>query len=129
MDNNPMHKIILALGSNHEAKVNIELALNLLSKSIKIIQSTPSYDNESTEFPISIFTNKILVCETELTYEILNEELKRIETECGRNNYAKNTGIIPLDIDILLYDYNRYHINDWDKPYIKYLLSLISQNQ
>ena len=71
-----MHKIILALGSNHEAKVNIELALNLLSKSIKIIQSTPSYDNESTEFPISIFTNKILVCETELSYEKLNKELK-----------------------------------------------------
>lgn len=124
-----MHKIILALGSNHEAKVNIELALNLLSKSIKIIQSTPSYNNESTEFPISIFTNKILVCETELTYEILNKELKHIETECGRNNYAKNTGIIPLDIDILLYDNNRYHINDWDKPYIKYLLTFISLNQ
>lgn len=129
MDNNPMHKIILALGSNHEAKVNIELALNLLSKSIKIIQSTPSYDNESTEFPISIFTNKILVCETELSYEKLNKELKRIETECGRNNYAKTTGIIPLDIDILLYDNDRYHINDWDKPYIKYLLTFISLNQ
>lgn len=128
MDNR-MHKIILALGSNHEAKVNIELALNLLSKSIKIIQSTPSYDNESTEFPISIFTNKILVCETELTYEILNKELKRIETECGRNNYAKTSGIIPLDIDILLYDNNRYHINDWDKPYIKYLFTFISLNQ
>ena len=124
-----MHKIILALGSNHEAKVNIELALNLLSKSIKIIQSTPSYDNESTEFPISIFTNKILVCETELTYEILNKELKHIETECGRNNYAKTSGIIPLDIDILLYDNNRHHINDWDKPYIKYLFTFISQNQ
>ena len=124
-----MHKIILALGSNHEAKVNIELALNLLSKSIKIIQSTPSYDNESTEFPKSIFTNKILVCETELSYEKLNKELKNIETVCGRNNYAKTTGIIPLDIDILLYDNNRYHINDWDKPYIKYLLTFISLNQ
>lgn len=123
-----MHKIILALGSNYNAKVNIELAIDLLSKSIKIIQSTLSYDNESTEFPISIFTNKILVCETELTYEILNKELKRIETECGRNNYTKTTGIIPLDIDILLYDNNRYHINDWDKPYIKYLLSLINPN-
>lgn len=128
MDNR-MHKIILALGSNHEAKVNIELALNLLSKSIKIIQSTPSYDNESTEFPISIFTNKILVCETELSYEKLNKELKHIETECGRNNYAKTSGIIPLDIDILLYDNNRYHINDWDKPYIKYLFTFISLNQ
>ena len=128
MDNR-MHKIILALGSNHEAKVNIELALNLLSKSIKIIQSTPSYDNESTEFPISIFTNKILVCETELSYEKLNKELKHIETECGRNNYAKTTGIIPLDIDILLYDNDMYHINDWDKPYIKYLLTFISLNQ
>ena len=128
MDNR-MHKIILALGSNHEAKVNIELAFNLLSKSIKIIQSTPSYDNVSTEFPISIFTNKILVCETELSYEKLNKELKRIETECGRNNYAKTTGIIPLDIDILLYDNDRYHINDWDKPYIKYLLTFISLNQ
>ena len=124
-----MHKIILALGSNHEANVNIELALNLLSKSIKIIQSTPSYDNESTEFPISIFTNKILVCETELSYEKLNKELKHIETECGRNNYEKTTGIIPLDIDILLYDNDRYHINDWDKPYIKYLLTFISLNQ
>ena len=128
MDNR-MHKIILALGSNHEAKVNIELALNLLSKSIKIIQSTPSYDNESTEFPISIFTNKILVCETELSYEKLNKELKHIETVCGRNIYAKTTGIIPLDIDILLYDNDRYHINDWDKPYIKYLLTFISLNQ
>lgn len=124
-----MHKIILALGSNHEAKANIKLAIDLLSKSIKIVQSTPSYDNESTEFPISIFTNKILVCETELTYEKLNKELKRIETKCGRNNYAKTTGIIPLDIDILLYDNDRYHINDWDKPYIKYLLTIISLNQ
>ena len=124
-----MHKIILALGSNHVAKVNIELALNLLSKSIKIIQSTPSYDNKSTEFPISIFTNKILFCKTELSYEKLNKELKHIETECGRNNYAKTTGIIPLDIDILLYDNDRYHINDWDKPYIKYLLTFISLNQ
>ena len=128
MDNR-MHKIILALGSNHEAKVNIELAIDLLLKSIKIIQSTPSYDNESTEFPISIFTNKILVCETELSYEKLNKELKNIENVCGRNNYAKTTGIIPLDIDILLYDNDRYHINDWDKPYIKYLLTFISLNQ
>ena len=34
-------------------------------------------------------------------------------------------GIVPIDLDLLLYDDERFHLQDWERSYIKDLLKLL----
>ena len=52
---------------------------------------------------------------------LLGEVLKEIEKRLGRTH--NEDGIVTIDLDLLQYDEQRYHLRDWERKYVKDLLN------
>ena len=130
-----IHNIILSLASNCQQQENLAEAQKRLDQVLfdlnytEIIWtkpykcSTSENNNHSTDDCTSpLYVNQLLYARTTLTIEELNSTLKQIEQEMGRTPQAKSHGIVPIDLDLMEYDTTRFHLNDWERPYIKTLL-------
>ncbi|MDO4931427.1 MAG: hypothetical protein Q4E63_02060 [Prevotellaceae bacterium] len=62
---------------------------------------------------------------TDLQLNDINPLLKSLEKDMGDTPALRAEGIVMMDIDILEYAGRQYHVNDWERPYIKRLLSLL----
>lgn len=71
----------------------------------------------------NLFLNCLGVATTRYAYNQLRHAFKRIERRLGDSHGLRTTGCVRMDIDILEYDYQRYHEADWDRPYVKELLA------
>lgn len=65
--------------------------------------------------------NQLVSGETDLSMEELNLKLKQIEEEVHRTKE-----LVTLDLDLMQYDSQRYHLNDWPRPYIQQLINDIA---
>ena len=90
-----LHHIIISLASNINHEANLEAARTHLNQ----------------------------LCEgtTALGPELLSEVLKELEKRQGRTH--NEDGIVTLDLDLMQYDDDRYHLRDWERSYIKDLIN------
>ena len=52
---------------------------------------------------------------------LLGEVLKETERRLGRTH--NEDGIVAIDLDLLQYDDQKYHLRDWNRDYVKNLLN------
>lgn len=118
-------QVLISIGSNQDSLHNVKEAIHLLSQFLygacvtPVIVTTPfgsQYRND--------FHNCLLRAETFLSLDILESRLKHIERLLGRTFDSKSTGVVPIDIDILQYGNDKYHLRDWQRPYVAKLLEL-----
>lgn len=115
------HQVMLCLGANNDAEIHIQKAQQLLQKQL------PDFRFSETMWtaPVGIDSPPFLNCvgwgETEMEYDELRQFTKKMERNVGDRKYLRAKGIIKLDIDILLYDGQKYHPEDWEREYIKVL--------
>lgn len=119
-----MHKIILSVGTNFNYEQNAKLVKEKLTEEINEIQFS---ENLLTE-PIGEiksngkFLNFLVYGFTEKEVEQLVSILKQIEAQCGNTKFLRDEGKIAMDIDLLKYDNQRFHENDWTRDYIVKLM-------
>ena len=118
-----MHQVILSLGTNHYQKRNLARARMCLSE----VLTEMTYTSEIWTEPIGcrrkeLYLNQLVRGKCQQPQEVLEKVLKDIEKQFGRTPQKRQAGIVPIDIDILEYDGLRYHINDWQRPYVITLL-------
>lgn len=118
-----MHHVIISLAANRFQKSNLAKARQCLGE----VFSDLHYTTEQWTEPLSsnrhdLYLNQLAEGYTELSLEMLNQYLKQIEADFGRNAEKRRLGIVPIDLDILKYDGQRYHEHDWQRPYIANLL-------
>jgi len=122
MADKEIHSIIIALGTNTEHEHNINKALCLLDDIVFDIK----YSRKLWTSPIGImsdmFLNMLVSGRCNLTLPELCNVIKSIETKCGRLDDDKKRGIVKIDIDILQYDNQKEHADDWQRKYIKTLI-------
>lgn len=110
-----MNTVIIMLGSNSSAEINIKLAIKKLSSHFKITKES----SEITSKPfgnqyIFDFHNKAIKLLSDETQKETVSVLKSIETEMGRTPDSKQSGIIPIDIDLIFWNENLVH-SDYDR--------------
>lgn len=116
-----MHNVILALGSNvADSQQQLEKALRLCNPLVSIKQTTPVVVTAAIGITAPPFANQMVRGTTLLPLQELNEKLKDIELQLGRK---RSGNIIAIDIDIMQYDEQRLHPDDWDRQYIKTLIT------
>ena len=118
-----MHHVILSLAANRYQKSNLAKARQCLGELLTDLR----YTHEQWTEPLSakrrdLYLNQLAEGRTTLTLEELNRRLKQIETDFGRTPEKRQRGIVPIDLDILLYDDQRLHERDWQRPYVADLL-------
>lgn len=118
-----MHKVLLALGSNHDAPQAMTHAIRLLSHRLTDLRPTGQLQTVPVGIDSCPFTNRLATGYTTEDVPSLITALKRIEYQCGNRKRLRKDGIIIMDIDLLLYDGTRYHPHDWERTYIQQLLS------
>ena len=118
------HSVLLCLASNVEQKRNMEAARILLSELIADFRYTSEHWTEPVtshgDRHAERYLNQLATGRTELSVEALNLRLKKIEQLLGRKH--DKSGVVTIDIDLLLYDEARYHLRDWERDYVKNLL-------
>ena len=95
-------KYFLSLGSNINAQANINLALEELEKVLSNTQCSSTHQTTAEGFEGDDFLNLIFAGETELSFEDLNNKLKKIEDASGRQRNVPKFSARTLDIDIVL---------------------------
>ena len=114
--------IILALGSNTQQQLHIDMAQAMLGELLGHVVFT----HKLWTAPIDIYSDRFINClgmaSTTLSLDELNRRCKQIEAQCGDNREDRRRGIVRLDIDILLYGSQQLHENDWNRDYIRQLM-------
>lgn len=116
------YRVLLGIGSNDRPVENINRVKAMLLAVLSDIQYSSCVPTKVIGMYAADFLNCLVLGTTEMALEELNQKLKTMEKKCGRTALSKDLGCIPVDIDVLLYGKEKYHENDWDRPYIQQLL-------
>lgn len=114
------------MGSNYNPAKNLSVAITHLTRSFPdIIIGTPVItpaEGESIHPSPQDYTNQAARFTTTRSIESIKQEFKHIEHICGRTPQSKSQGIIPLDIDILIYGETILKPHDFDTSYVRLAL-------
>ncbi len=99
------NKVVIGLGSNIDAVVNMGKALYLLGLRVKIL----AVSSFQTTPPIGIsdqpdFLNGAVLVQTTMAREQLDSELKAVEDEMGRDRSLPKYGPRVIDLDIIIWN-------------------------
>lgn len=112
-----MHFVVIAIGSTTCPVAHIHWAsqrLTLLLTDMRLSKMIWTKDVKGTDL---MYMNRLVSGKTSLSAEILEYELKIIESMANRTKEQ-----ITIDLDLMQHDNLRYHIQDWPRPYIQQLL-------
>lgn len=120
------HCVILALGTN-SGKENIQKAQKVLRGAFQNLEFTSIVPTQpiGNIFQHTMFYNTLANGTTSKNVAEVVHMLKLIEKECGDSRELRRNGTVILDVDLLKFDEQIFHESDWDRAYIKELMSKI----
>jgi len=92
----------LSLGSNINAETNIIFAIGQLNKILTNTKFSSIHKTKAEGFEGDDFLNLVVAGESELDFDQLNQKLKEIENQSGRERDVPKFSARTLDIDIIL---------------------------
>ncbi len=120
-----MNRAIISLGSNVTDKESI-LNRAVADLDMKIVESTRPYIDPVDNQPTAPYLNIVAVIETELDHDTLRAFFKELERKAGRTESDKSSGLVPLDIDIVLFNGTIMRPGDFEREYFKHGYRLLS---
>ena len=114
--------MIISLASNCQQEAKLEAARTQLVQLLTEAHFTRAIWTEPIgHVQSSKYLNQLCEGTTALGSGLLEEVLKELEKRLGRTH--NEDGIVAIDLDLLQYDSQRYHLRDWDRNYVKDLLN------
>lgn len=126
---NNMTTALISLGANTADKeIQLQEAIASISRIAHIDACTPIY-NTPAEGSVAAapYANALLQISTDSDYDTLNATFKSWEQAAGRTPASKSQGIIPLDVDIIIWDNNIIKQRDMQLSYMKQGLILLNE--
>lgn len=118
-----MHDILIAIGTNVIAdRIRfVEVHLEQCFENVRFTHTIPT-EPIGERFKGRQFFNAVMAGKTFMARNEVVEQLKRIEQLAGNTLDKRNMGVVEADIDLLMYDDEKLHEKDWQRPYIKELV-------
>lgn len=113
------HSVIIALGSNICQNAHIQWASQRLEDLLSDCKMSSTLWTEDIKGSGKMYMNRLVYGHTEKGVEELERSLKELEAQCGRRPSSPD---VPIDLDLMQYDQQRYHKKDWERPYIQNLI-------
>lgn len=110
--------VLIAIGSNCQQSVYVQWASERLAMLLEGVQLSRRIWTHDLKGSGSMYLNRLTAGVTTLSADELQRYLKACEAEVHR---TKNC--VTLDLDLMLYDTDRYHERDWKRPYIQQLIN------
>ena len=146
-----MHNVLVLLASNYRQEQHLSQARKALAQVLSSCcyteaiwtepegsvtpndhtegSVTPNDHSEGSAARVSerpLYLNQLLSARTDLDADSLVQRLKQIECNLGRNDGMRRQGLVPIDLDLLQHDDQRYHQRDWQRSYVQRLLPLLA---
>jgi 2-amino-4-hydroxy-6-hydroxymethyldihydropteridine diphosphokinase len=116
------HHIIISLASNFNQEANLEAARAQLTQLLTEAHFTSAIWTEPiNSLRSEPYLNQLCKGTTAFGFNLLNEVLKETEKRQGRTH--NEDGIVTLDLDLLQYDDEKFHLRDWTRNYVKDLIN------
>lgn len=116
-------RLVMALGCNYNHEMNMKRAQEEICT---LFNESVVFTSMKWTSPIGIksgmFLNCLAMTYTDLEYGRVRKALKHIETVCGNTNDDRMNNVVNMDIDILMYGDDRFHVEDWRREYVKELI-------
>jgi 2-amino-4-hydroxy-6-hydroxymethyldihydropteridine diphosphokinase len=109
--------VLIALGSNYHQSAHIQWASQRLSALLSDVTLSRVLWTPDIHGRGQWYINRLLRAKTSLSPTQLTSLLKQIEQETQRTKQH-----VTIDLDLMQYDQKRYHLDDWQRPYIQQLL-------
>ncbi len=113
-----MHQILIALGSNYCQPVHIQWATERLQSMLTDAKVSRRLWTKDVKGRNLWYMNRLVAGYTSLSADEMVQMLKSLEAMVQRTKEQ-----VTLDLDLMQYDEERYHLNDWPRPYIQLLLN------
>lgn len=124
------HRCIICIGSNYRAHTHIDKACRMLEDLFPAIQWGETIETPSEGGPDKgNYLNRAAILLTECPPNKIKEQFKFIENILGRTSECKETGIIPIDIDLLKIDTQIVKPADLKKGYVQQALKSLRPNK
>ena len=118
-----MHKIVLGIGTNTDARFNMKQATDYLLYYFPNIKFTNTIETEPHGAVFTTpFINALAYFETDLSKDEIHLRLKAIEKNMGRLPSHKEEGVIIIDIDLIKWNNELLKPDDFKRDYIQQLL-------
>jgi len=110
-----MNTVLIMLGSNTQAEMNLTLAKEKLAIYFEIVAKSSRIITKPFGVQYcSDFHNEALNLLSDETFEKTKAIFKQIESDLGRKPDSKVTGIIPIDIDLIFWNETLVH-HDYER--------------
>ncbi len=120
-----MHEVIMAIGSNAGQEANVCFAIEKLKEVVGGMACSRKVWTEPIGVRSGMFLNCVVAGKTMLGRGEMESCVKGIEALCGRNPEETRAGMVRLDIDLLKYDGEIFHAEDWERTYVRQLMAEI----
>ena len=123
--------VILCLGSNVEPRLErINEALIKIAEVAAIQSLSEAHESDDITNRSCSYINMLVCCRTELSQSEFTNQISEIETICGRNDESYITGVVEIDIDIVIWNNEIVAPDDYNRPYFQFLYNkTLSSNQ
>lgn len=113
---------------NHERQM--EVSKELLRGAFPDMQFTDVLTSAAYGMAIDAapYANMMAEGTTELSYDSLVDRLKDIERKAGNTKTLRAAGVVMMDIDLLRYNEELCHEQDWQRPYVKTLYGMLKKS-
>lgn len=111
---------VIGLGSNDgDREYHLRNALNFLAEISDSIYTSTHYESPALGGGKAHYLNAVAEIGTSLPQDKLNELLKKMELEEGRDDAARSEGRVPIDADIVIADGNIVRPKDYSQFFFR----------
>jgi 2-amino-4-hydroxy-6-hydroxymethyldihydropteridine diphosphokinase len=112
------HKFIVCIGSNTaDSAEKIAEACCEISAIVDDFIKSSTYSMPSFTGKGADYNNCVISGHTDKSLDEFTAYTKQIEQRFGRTAESKEAGVMPLDVDIMMWDENIIRPNEFDRPY------------
>ncbi len=97
---------VVCIGSNTPDRLSkLQEAFDSLRSIFTIVAVSPVYESPDDSGLGDEYVNMVIECDTRgFDYETMRDEFKRLEYRLGRNDRSKSSGVMPIDLDIIIWN-------------------------
>ena len=115
-----MNKVVLSLGSNSSnCQEMMGNCIEWLSTIVTNLKISHSYFTEALNGKDKDYINAVAEGCVYVDYDKLKQQVKQYELSMGRTPESKKQGIIPIDIDIVIWNEEIINETDYNQSYFQ----------
>ena len=95
----------------------MDLAFSHLKSVFDKVESSEIYETEALNGKDAPYLNSVVVGFTNMGYDETVEYMKKWEKQCGRTSDSKLKGIVPIDIDVVVWNETIVRPKDFEMSY------------